>query len=808
MTAVQRAVPLAALAAADLSAWLPLLDGEIAALERTLAAGPSAAANPAAGSEALAGLDPSIASLLTPLQGMAAPAVDPQLGNAIDAPAVEDRRREIAALLAAASARAAGPAAARAAELQKRLADVKASASAATPVDAAAIRGRLNSVEDAVRTIEPGASATAAAQIRGLADGVRQQLSGGADRSATAAARARTIDLLNAMEMRASTPMRARISDLRDTVTAVTAGDGLAQLRARKLRLRERIVVERTLRNQYGPATVDAAINRERSAASRELQSRRSREAPLAAAALPPLDIDPGRAKTALKGLLTACLACHRLDEDEAAMRPLPATSSILTGAIFSHRPHTNQTSCDTCHAVTKSNAGVDVNLPPVKSCESCHDAARARADCVSCHTYHPPSRGVHAGLAMKIIGRTGAVAGRDAIIGDAMRIGASADNDFRVEVTGISRHHARIVRDGTDFWLEDTGSTNGTFVNGLRVARERLRHLDVVTLGRSVDLIAVASETETGPKTILHAVRAAWLEPIDIQGGVRIDIPPGELTLGRSAPSNVLLDSPLVSHLHARLERTPDHLVVSDLASSNGTFVNGQLIREPVELADGDTLSIAGSRQFRVNIDGTTRHRASMAEAARTTVDSEWKTRLVWSADELVELEADRQRILAAWKKEQAQAAAAAQQPAGQKATPAAPKAAPKVAAPAPKATVPAESEESRHRRPPRRRRRTRPHRKPRRRLPKARRACAQGPTPLVQTRERPIDLRSSHRRARKKLRLKPAGRLRFRRSLPLPLRGLRAGPAHGSHSIRESDRTGRLVQARTGPPRGRAFG
>ena len=46
-----------------------------------------------------------------------------------------------------------------------------------------------------------------------------------------------------------------------------------------------------------------------------------------------------------------------------------------------------------------------------------------------------------------------------------------------------------------------------------------------------------------------------------------------------------------MVSHLHARLERTPDHLVVSDLASSNGTFVNGTLVREPVELVDGDTL-------------------------------------------------------------------------------------------------------------------------------------------------------------------------------------------------------------------------
>jgi pSer/pThr/pTyr-binding forkhead associated (FHA) protein len=297
----------------------------------------------------------------------------------------------------------------------------------------------------------------------------------------------------------------------------------------------------------------------------------------------------------------------------------------------------------------------------------------------------------------MKLIGRTGPVAGRDATIGESLRIGASADNDFRVEVTGISRHHARIVREGADFWLEDSGSTNGTFVNGLRVARERLRHLDVVTLGRGVDLIAVVSEAVSS-KAIAHAVRAAWLEPLDPQFGTRINIPPGELTLGRSAPSNVLLDSPLVSHLHARLERTPDHLVVSDLASSNGTFVNGKVIREPVELVDGDTLSIAGSRQYRVCIDGTVRREsAAIVDSARTPIDSEWKTRLVWSADELVELEADRQRILAAWKKEQAAAAGSAAKPAPSAPKPAQPAAKPQppakpeaAAQPAPKAAPP----------------------------------------------------------------------------------------------------------------------
>ena len=49
----------------------------------------------------------------------------------------------------------------------------------------------------------------------------------------------------------------------------------------------------------------------------------------------------------------------------------------------------------------------------------------------------------------------------------------------------GVSRRHARITWDGKSHWVEDLRSTNGTFVNGHPVAREKLRHLDVVTLGK-----------------------------------------------------------------------------------------------------------------------------------------------------------------------------------------------------------------------------------------------------------------------------------------------------------------------------------
>jgi hypothetical protein len=60
---------------------------------------------------------------------------------------------------------------------------------------------------------------------------------------------------------------------------------------------------------------------------------------------------------------------------------------------MFTHKPHLLQARCESCHGtVTASKSGADVNLPGVASCQSCHNNSQARADCASCHRYHPRS--------------------------------------------------------------------------------------------------------------------------------------------------------------------------------------------------------------------------------------------------------------------------------------------------------------------------------------------------------------------------------------------------------------------------------
>ena len=68
------------------------------------------------------------------------------------------------------------------------------------------------------------------------------------------------------------------------------------------------------------------------------------------------------------------------------------------------------------------------------------------------------------------------------------LRIGRNPDNDWVINDLLVSRRHAQILRTTDGQWeVFDTKSSNGTFVNGQRITRHRLRQDDVLSVGRTV---------------------------------------------------------------------------------------------------------------------------------------------------------------------------------------------------------------------------------------------------------------------------------------------------------------------------------
>jgi len=65
--------------------------------------------------------------------------------------------------------------------------------------------------------------------------------------------------------------------------------------------------------------------------------------------------------------------------------------------------------------------------------------------------------------------------------------------------------------------------------------------------------------------------------------------------TIGRDSDNDIVLDEMTVSRCHALLYMRAGHVVIMDLESANGTFVNGVQVQPdaPVCLADGDIIRL-----------------------------------------------------------------------------------------------------------------------------------------------------------------------------------------------------------------------
>lgn len=66
-------------------------------------------------------------------------------------------------------------------------------------------------------------------------------------------------------------------------------------------------------------------------------------------------------------------------------------------------------------------------------------------------------------------------------------------------------------------------------------------------------------------------------------------------LTLGRARSNSIVLDDMLVSRHHARISADDHGLVIEDLGSRNGTFVNGRRVQS-TRLHEGDRIGIGAS--------------------------------------------------------------------------------------------------------------------------------------------------------------------------------------------------------------------
>lgn len=110
----------------------------------------------------------------------------------------------------------------------------------------------------------------------------------------------------------------------------------------------------------------------------------------------------------------------------------------------------------------------------------------------------------------------------------------------------------------------------------------------------RFVDLRKTVADGKGPLSLAIHPQRPGLPERFDMTGN--------ELVIGREE-GDIQIDDLLVSRRHAVIERKEGGgLIVRDLDSTNGTFLNGALLLGPSRLRDGDDIRI-GPAHLRVSI-------------------------------------------------------------------------------------------------------------------------------------------------------------------------------------------------------------
>jgi pSer/pThr/pTyr-binding forkhead associated (FHA) protein len=67
----------------------------------------------------------------------------------------------------------------------------------------------------------------------------------------------------------------------------------------------------------------------------------------------------------------------------------------------------------------------------------------------------------------------------------EVITIGRNVKCDIQIDNLSVSKQHARIVKHQGKYFIEDMKSTNGTYLNEKKIAKDKLTNNDVITIGK-----------------------------------------------------------------------------------------------------------------------------------------------------------------------------------------------------------------------------------------------------------------------------------------------------------------------------------
>jgi pSer/pThr/pTyr-binding forkhead associated (FHA) protein len=209
-----------------------------------------------------------------------------------------------------------------------------------------------------------------------------------------------------------------------------------------------------------------------------------------------------------------------------------------------------------------------------------------------------------------RLVPLRGPAAGRPILLTHSVvLLGREANNDIMLDDDAVSRHHAELRWNGGRPCLVDRASMNGTIRNAQAVRglvalaagdilqlgahKYRFEHIEPASAPAAETRKVAGVKSASAPDLQQPAERLALVAVGGPRNGARWELAGALAMIGRDQECEISLADASVSRRHAQIIRQANGYYLSDLASSNGTLLNGAMVAEPTRLRPGDVVRI-----------------------------------------------------------------------------------------------------------------------------------------------------------------------------------------------------------------------
>lgn len=186
-------------------------------------------------------------------------------------------------------------------------------------------------------------------------------------------------------------------------------------------------------------------------------------------------------------------------------------------------------------------------------------------------------------------------------LIDSTLKIGSDPSCEIIVDEEMVDPVHVELIIQQDEILLRNVSAQRSVFVNDIPIVNEQLLSAwDVLRLGESeLEIIDPLQERNPAPEkkpeqaTVIRPVVSPWmLKALSAPLGGQYFSLKDSMVVGRDDASDIKLPYGYISRKHLKLVLSKDLLLVQDLKSSNGTYVNGERIVSS-ELRNGDELRL-----------------------------------------------------------------------------------------------------------------------------------------------------------------------------------------------------------------------